>query len=338
MRFLWFLCLIITSALIFFNFTNPFVWAMAAALFLMPLVSFILRLVATKYVSVSLLAPAPSVYVNEEFDVIVKIYNSSILPVPMITAEAEIHSAYSKEIQTASLSLAGKSGGQLIFRLKAPHCSVVEVSIKGVWSSSYNKGFYKSLKLRGGALYIPIIPSGRKWFRDVPPLVNSPTERKLDEIIIQKRAQSGEFSGVRLFSDGDRESRIHWKLSAKSEELYVRDFNDEITLNILLIVKAPDVTIAPPPLTDRIFNDAGRFAAILTDEGISCSMILEGYDAAPRPVANRAQVDTALAEMINLTFTKEANSGLSHIENASVFDFVLTVNPEEINASDNGHI
>jgi uncharacterized protein (DUF58 family) len=334
MRFLWFLCLIITSALIFFNFTNPFVWAMAAALFLMPLVSFILRLVATKYVSVSLRAPAGAVCVNDEFDVIVEFYNKSFLPVPMITAEAEIHSAYSQELQTASLSLAGKSGGQLIFRLKAPHCSVVEVSIRGVWSSSYSKGFYKSLKLSDGAVFIPIIPSGRQWCRDVPPLVNSPTERKIDEIIIQKRAQSGEFSGVRLFTDGDRESRIHWKLSAKSEELYVRDFNDEMTLTILLIVIPTDVTVTPPILTDRIFGDAGRFAAILTDEGINCSMILQGYDAAPRPVENRAQIDDVLSDMITLTFTKEANSGLAHIENASAFDFVLTVDPEEINFAD----
>jgi uncharacterized protein (DUF58 family) len=324
MRFLWFLCLIFVSALVFFYYDKPFVWVMSAALFLMPLVSFILRLVASRFAGVVFRAPDETARAGEEFDVCIDFENRSFIPIPLLTAEVDIHSAYSEETRTASLSLAGKSGGRLIFRISAPHCSVVLVKIKGIFSSSYSKGIYKSINHNADDLYIPVIPKRKPPENGALPSAGL-TERRINDIIAAKRARSGEFSDIRLFADGDRESRIHWKLSAKSEELLVRDFSAAVVPNVLLLINPPDVSVTPPDETDRIFENARRFALLLSDEGIPCSFILSGYDTAPRSAKNIREIERALEGMIMLLFTKEKTDELSRGNISAVFDIILVV-------------
>jgi uncharacterized protein (DUF58 family) len=328
MRFLWFLCLVISLALTVFYSESPFVWAMTAALLMMPLVSFILRIIASRFVTAQIKAPDPFVFSGEEFDVFIDFRNRSILPVASLTAEVEISSAYSEEIETAAMSLSGKSTGQMIFRLKAPHASVAAVKIRGIWSSSHNKGFFIKIKYQNDLVHIPVIPSEMKDPDNVPSDIREQTERRLEEIAAKIRTQSGEFSGIRLFSDGDRESRIHWKLSAKSEELLVREFGEQTLPSVLLIVLPTDIENTKPEITDRVFIDAKKFASLFAAEGIPCNMILQGYDQAPRDASDSRMINRSLAGMIYLLFTREKQESLTHIENSAAFDIVIAVNPE----------
>jgi hypothetical protein len=324
MRFLWFLSIVLIFVLDFYYYENPFVWVMTAALFLMPLVSFITRLIASRFVGVHFFSPDDFTREKEEFDVYIDFVNKTILPIPVITADCKIRSAYSEETQTASMSLAGKSEGRMIFRLKAPHCSVVHIKISGVFSSSFSKGFYKSINHKAEDLYIPVIPAPSSAEGYVPEHTGN-TERRINEIIAAKRSQSGEFSDLRLFADGDRESRIHWKLSAKSEELLVRDFSETIVPRVLLVINPPDIEKTPPSVTDRVFADARRFSLMLYGEGIPCAFLLSGYDAVPRMVSGIGEIENALAGMILLLFTKEESDKITETYNFTVFDIVLVV-------------
>jgi hypothetical protein len=316
-------------ALSVFYLSNPFVWAMTAALLMMPLVSFLLRLVAARYVTAAIKATPAYVFTDEEFDVIIEYKNRSFLPVSLITAEIDISSAYSAEIETATLSLSGRSSSQMIFRLRAPHCSVVAVKIRGIWASSYGKGFFLKIKFADDLVHIPVIPSKIAAGTAVPTDISKVTEQNLTEIAAKLRSQNGEFSDLRLFSEGDRESRIHWKLSAKSEDLLVRNFTDQTLPSVLLILSPTDVETTPPEVTDRLFTDAKRFAAFLNAEGIPGSFILRGYDVLPREAGSELMINRALSGMIYLMFTASQNENLKNIPQNTAFDIVIEVKAEE---------
>jgi hypothetical protein len=316
-------------ALSVFYLSNPFVWAMTAALLLMPLVSFLLRLIASRFVSAAIKAPPAYVFTDEEFDIIVEFKNRSFIPIAMITAEVDISSAYSAEIETATLSLPGRNSSQMIFRLKAPHSSVAAIKIRGIWSSSYGKGIFLKIKSVSDLVHIPVIPSEKTGANEISPEVSKVTEQKLTEIAAKLRSQNGEFSGIRLFSEGDRESRIHWKLSAKSEDLLVRNFTDQTMPNVLLVLFPTDIENTPPEVTDRLFRDAKRFAAFLCSENIPCSFILRGYDFLPREAGSELMINRALSGMIYLLFTANQNENLKAIPQNTAFDIVIEVRAEE---------
>jgi hypothetical protein len=316
-------------ALTVFYLSNPFVWAMTAALLLMPLVSFLLRLYASKFVTAVIKAPPAYAFSDEEFDIIIEYKNRSFIPIAQITAEVDISSAYSAEIETATLSLPGRNSSQMIFRLKAPHCSVAAVKIRGIWSSSYGRGFFLKIKSANDLVHIPVIPSKKAGANEISPEVSKVTERKINEIAAKLRSQNGEFSDIRLFSEGDRESRIHWKLSAKSEDLLVRNFTDETMPNVLLEIFPTDIENTPPDVTDRLFRDAKRFAAFLYAENIPCSFILRGYDFEPREAGNELMINRALSGMIYLLFTAKLNENLDGGRENTAFDIVIEVRVEE---------
>jgi hypothetical protein len=326
MRFLWFLCLIIVLALSFFYFENPFVWVMLAALFLMPLVSFILRVVASRFVKMQFCPPLEFARKGEEFDVYIDFYNRSILPVPGVTAEVEIKILGQVEIKTATLSLGGKSEGRVIYRLKIPRCCLAEIKINRVFATSFSKGFKLRIKHPETVYSVPVIPGGAGEFTPITP--ETGRDKLLQAVyalIAAKRSQSGEFTDLRLFADGDRESRIHWKLSAKSEELLVRNFSETSVPRVLIIIDVEDSPQTENNIIDEILEDARRCAMLLTDEGIPCSFILNDFDSLPRLADCERMIDRSLAQMIVKIFTEEKNLGISKNCDYSGFDEIIFI-------------
>jgi uncharacterized protein (DUF58 family) len=307
-------------------FENPFVWVMLAALFLMPLVSFILRAVSVHFVKMQFSPPLEFARKEEEFDVYIDFYNRSILPVPSITAEVQIKILGQIEIKTATLSLGGKSQGRMIYRLKIPRCCLAEIKINRVFATSFSKGLHLRIKHPETVYSVPVIPGGAGEFTPiVPETGRDKLLQAVYALIAAKRSQSGEFTDLRLFADGDRESRIHWKLSAKSEELLVRDFSGTSVPRVLIVV---DVIINPHTLVsfnDISLEDARRCAMLLSDEGIPCSFLLNDFDSLPRPADCERMIDRSLAQMIVKIFTEEKNLGISKNCDYSGFDEIIFI-------------
>jgi hypothetical protein len=336
MRFLWFFILAVTLTLsVFYN--NAILWIMAAVLVLLPLTSFFLRLHASKKISASIFSENDYAFQNSEFDVTIHFENKSVVPLPELTAEVEILSAYSVESRSASVTLSGKGEAELIFRLSPPHCAVILVKTFDVYSTAFTRSLPFTVKNTDLSVYIPVIP-----VFDENAELNlsaergiSPAETRINEIIAAGRARGGEFSDIRLFSEGDRESRIHWKLSAKSEDLLVRDFNEKGLPRVLLLILPGEVCDTPPDVTDRLFYDTKRFAKRLSAEKIPCAFFLSGYDIIPRNIGNDTEIDRFIAEMISLLFTKEKGDTLTHGEIFPLFDIIVPIGCEYYAESEN---
>lgn len=49
---------------------------------------------------------------------------------------------------------------------------------------------------------------------------------EIEKLVSVKKSNTGEFSHVREYRNGDKLRNIHWKLSAKSDEIYVKEFSE----------------------------------------------------------------------------------------------------------------
>nr|WP_317412927.1 DUF58 domain-containing protein [uncultured Solibaculum sp.] len=75
-------------------------------------------------------------------------------------------------------------------------------------------------------------------------LASSPTGR--DAINDARPADAGDsFSAPRSYQPGDSLKRIHWKLSAKTRELYTRQYEIAVERHVLLILDNQDYGLAP---------------------------------------------------------------------------------------------
>ena len=91
-----------------------------------------------------------------------------------------------------------------------------------------------------------------------------------------------EFYDVKEFQEGDETRRIYWKALAKYGKLYVKEFEREITLNIMLILDASRTMFVgnwgatPVEQGARTFSSIARYASI-HDDKIGLILFSEEY-------------------------------------------------------------
>lgn len=189
-------------------------------------------------VSVRLRLPKAAGKKGEEWQVEVVCKNLGRLPLPETVVVLECMDldtgGYSRF--QAPVTLEEKSEAVLSFSFQGLHCGVAGIRILQVKVRDYVGIFQARGRVETGRAEFSILPQWRKEGQQEMPEAwqydgggeEAPVQRQKEDV--------GEIRDIRTFRQGDTLHRIHWKMSAKMDELLVRNFNDEMECTTLLLV------------------------------------------------------------------------------------------------------
>lgn len=198
-----------------------------------PFASLLLLFIAGASVTVYLGSGQEYVPRGEPVTVTLKLVNSSPLPIYDVQAELSIPEPSGRPSRSLTLLSLSPFGGYSVDRtLVFNYRGEYEIGV----SSIFVRDLFGMFRLRADAgtfASVFVLPRERLLLSD--PLPASPDETSLNAPRLRSSDHTGQ-QNIREYSDGDSLRDIHWKLSAKSEEMLVREYSSPAGCAPLLIL------------------------------------------------------------------------------------------------------
>lgn len=174
---------------------------------------------------------------QEEVPFLIEVRNRSPLPAAV---KVRLICGYAGEKETKKYTVrVNVGGGKTVpkeWKVSAEKCGRMQVKLRK-YKATDCLGFFAVRRKGGQMCSVTVMPkpypvnlvvSGRtKWF---------PID---GETYAQDRSgeDSAEIYEVREYRPGDRQQKVHWKLSAKAEELYIKEFSYPIGAAVILLLE-----------------------------------------------------------------------------------------------------
>ena len=224
--------------------------------------------------------------------------NNGILPLVQLRCVMQIKNLLTGESfeQPASFSVKPFDSRSFNFTINSKHCGHLRISFKKVLAIDYfgitrfRKKFSKSYDaiVSPEGFEIRVIPSSEYY---------SPEES--EEYVPNKAGSDvSEVHQIRAYRPGDSLRQIHWKLTAKADEIMVKEAGEPLKYNMLLFLdlSRPDGTEGSPACYDALAETAVSLSEGLLDAGLAHMLVWRQSDGS---VANRTIKDSdTLAEML----------------------------------------
>jgi hypothetical protein len=302
----------------------------------MPLLSLTAMIVSKKNVKAIDIEVPEYANKNEQIRITVSVKNAGWLPI--ISNEVKILCIlYDKCIESVSESkveVAIKPGEtkQIVLKTAIPYYALTEIMVESIRIRDYFGLFhttkriisrklnrqdnkYSDIKAQGMVKQIPVIPFiGENFDNDR----NNAILRDLNVFFdlqtstaVNAFSNSGEFVGVREYRAGDTRNRIHQKLSAKSDIVLVKEFNESKYPPILLVLDLFESLYSSFRETDMFIDEFVQTAVSLTSEQIPFFALLYGFDYEARPVNDTDDLKKLLIHFIETISLSKYNEHIS---------------------------
>ncbi len=249
---------LILFGLLFYHHYAMMIWVVILAI--LPVFSFLFTRLTFKRIRIGVSIQKKSVGKNVPVDVQFAVKNGFIAPIENLKLKVRIYHVFYKNIEEyevvipsvpfterkVSMKISGKYCGRMIVRIE----KVVMEDFLGLFR------FEEELDLSDETA---IMPESNIEL----PQINLSTSGVAndDEVQYVKGDDVSQISQIRNYIPGDKLQNIHWKLSAKNEELQVKEFSkpysDEVTLLVELSIQEDK-----PEITDSIieaYYASGRY-------------------------------------------------------------------------------
>ena len=186
----------------------------------------------------SLNCSTASCTVNQSIPVAVVIENHCPLFFPKAYATVSVCHAFSDAPEKIQLRfpLHGRNTTKLTFYLRPDCCGAVRLKIEKVKILDYFHLFYTKMKKSNAELELLVLPETLHLsLRDTAEAVYSPESNRYAPD--KAGDDPSEIFSIREYHPGDAVSRIHWKLSSKSDKLFIKEFGYPIEKQILLLAE-----------------------------------------------------------------------------------------------------
>lgn len=198
---------------------------------------FLFTLYMSKKVKVSLQIPMMTVPKQEPVSVEVKIENYSRLPIASVAVGLSYIDDFDGTVISERTSGMVNSKGTVILRLKitARYAGKISFRLDQARIYDYLRLFKWRVPVRKDTVQVLVVPDLYQVQLDV----GSTTTRFREDGDSHSHERSGDDSSevfdTRVFREGDTLQKIHWKLSAKADELLVREFSMPVENTLLLL-------------------------------------------------------------------------------------------------------
>lgn len=205
-----------------------------------------------RHLSLSLLRQSDAVERGTKYECICKVHNTGKLPVSRFGLR--VFFSYGHEIGSYKGNLfAGSECGdsKIQFQIYAQHCGLVETEIK--WLKVYDYLSLCSLKkYLGQKMTLAVFPKERALHLAFESFGGAETVQMEQQTWQKTKNIYGEFSQNREYRPGDPTRYIHWNLSARTDQIWVREYGQErdFQVNLLLELDLYDPLI--PDIVERM--------------------------------------------------------------------------------------
>ena len=175
---------------------------------------------------------------GQSVPVSVVIDNHSRLFFPKAYATVSVCHAFSDTPEKIRLCfpLHGRNSSRLTFCIRPDCCGAVRIKIEKVRIPDYFRLFSTKMKKINAELEILVLPETLKLdIQDTAEAVYSPESHRYAPD--KAGDDPSELFGIHEYHEGDAVSRIHWKLSSKSDKLFIKEFGYPIEKQILLLAE-----------------------------------------------------------------------------------------------------
>lgn len=204
-----------------------------------PVISYVMTRRSLDKFHIHIASDKTSVGKNIPVDVSFGIENNSIIPVEEVEMEVKIRNAYYENDETYQLVAAAipKKTRQTRLSICGIYCGRMIIEVDSVTIYDMLR-LFKFRRTVSKSVEIFIMPSKNETYEDVSLSTKGVSED--EELQLAKGDDVSQISQIRSYIPGDRLQNIHWKLSAKSEELQVKEYSlpysEDVTLLLELFV------------------------------------------------------------------------------------------------------
>ncbi|MDR0943875.1 MAG: DUF58 domain-containing protein [Ruminococcus sp.] len=287
-------------------------FAILSAAAAIPVLSFVLLIIGRRFVKVGSVNTSDSFNVGDECYIELNIINTSILPIGIcevdIFADVYDRCERAREEFTVAISLKPLGSTKIYLKKSFDKCIYAEYFVKTI--KIYDiLGYFSLKKAISKSFSFAVIPKIQNIFSDYD-IAELPT------------TGNEEFDGIREYRAGDRISLLHHKLSAKSDNLYSKNFSRNEAADALIV-----------------FNSRCSEIENLLEELVDCSfdlitkhqkfeIINIGYDRVPVPVEGYEDYKKHLVKMVCDLNTKIYNEYNSEYD-SGLYRVIIEIRPRD---------
>lgn len=237
-----YIILFIASIFFYILYVGSFSFYLFAFLFITPIALFVMLKKMSKKVSVSFVSAQRMASRSSKIPVVLKLKNSSMLPVSNLIIEIEYCNTLDREknVMKINTPVYPEEVQYLTMHISAKHYGTIKMHIKRCRIIDMLKLFKIKLPVSGESSVMSdctftIVP-------DYIPIDNnianySELGLETDEYSkTSKGDDPSEIFDIHEYKDGDKINRIHWKLTAKQDKTMVKDYSLPISNSIVIMV------------------------------------------------------------------------------------------------------
>lgn len=235
-------------------------------LVLLPPLELLLLVIQSHWLMVSIAQTAKSVIKGNACHLWLTVTNRTHFPLLLLSLTfVEQDSQKQREV---AITLNAKESRQYEIPFVMEYCGIKHICLQQGWFHDY-MGWFK----------LPFLKPLEECSVTVYPReqLNLPTLKTVmqgqdtqDEAESMKRGQvKDQFFGVRPYVAGDSMKHIHWKMSAKQDELYVREYSEALRAMYLVLVNVPALKSFSVDEQERAYDTIMTLGCSLLEEGCS---------------------------------------------------------------------
>lgn len=171
---------------------------------------------------------------NKKFQFDVFISDKTIYPFKMTRMIIEIKRKYGDEIirRNVEIPMSGRGKHSMSISVDCLGCGYVTIEAKTIRIYDALGIFSRKYKKKKAPVEVVILPAVREMFIDLEEVPYIEVDES--DVFAKDRAGNdmSELFGIRPFMDGDSLNKVHWNLSARTNETMVREFSMPVESNI----------------------------------------------------------------------------------------------------------
>ena len=235
----FYIVLLLGSGLFYILYKGVISFYLFLFIIILPIFSLICMLISRKMIHISLSSPSEGKK-GGKFPIIVNISNSSLCSFPILKIKLEYYNSQIKVPKAfyVSTSISAKSNFQLKLELSSDYTGIVDVRIKKVTLYDFMGLFFcflpkKNYPDSANRSRIGIFPEIITLNAELSSVKSVDYESDFFSKT-QKGDDPSEIFDMHDYQPGDKLNKIHWKLSAKLDNLFVKDYSLPVSSSVYI--------------------------------------------------------------------------------------------------------
>ena len=297
------MALVLVTFVLAVSLRNDFVYFLLGFELMLYLAAFCQVLWLSKKIRVQVMLPESRVFRGEPFQIRAKLKNTSRLPAGqlMVRLAVRVFPEMEELLLKGKLMLDGREEGSLCFALDSSHCGCLEIRSDQLVVTDFMGIFQRRCPVEHPEKYMLfILPGALHTLLELPDVQGVFLDEDGDN---ESRGNSAiDVSEIRSYQKGDSLRRVHWKLTARLDELMVKEMMDPsekltwLYLNLQETAGSPGIRRDPNAWDHFVETAAAASAKLLQLEKRHMVLWIDSSDS--RVVQNCVSDEMSLQEML----------------------------------------